>query len=287
MAAIIQDTTSISRLSYTPVSINDFPYEIIEQICSWIHPRHANRLRRLSRTLKNLLSTKHFAQLNLSRFVCPSKQKQAQKLTLAWPDEFESLLFTASSNFAHVVATELLTRVESITCAHRLMVRTQIPKALGCLRFLKHLDLGSCRLFGEIPAELGNLHNLESLILTRNCLSGQLPSEFRNLQKLRILNLMGNKLTGSFPTQICEIKTLEVLDLSANQMNGPVPYALLELQATLRELNLAGNQFSGKVPVEIGQCFKLEYLYLHSNLLDCSEIAFVLAGLTRLIVRSF
>ncbi|KAJ3223650.1 hypothetical protein HDU81_009048 [Chytriomyces hyalinus] len=66
-------------------------------------------------------------------------------------------------------------------------------------------------------------------------------------------------------------------------MSGPVPYALLELQATLRELNLAGNQFSGKVPVEIGQCDKLEYLYLHSNLLDCSEIAFVLAGLTRLV----
>ncbi|KAI8835371.1 hypothetical protein BJ741DRAFT_607784 [Chytriomyces cf. hyalinus JEL632] len=284
--AAIQDTTSIRRPIYTPVSINDFPCEIIEQICSWIHPRDSNRLQRLSRTLNNMLSSKHFAQLNLSRFICP-KQKRVQKTTLTWPDEFESLLFTASNNFAHVVATQLLTRVESISCAHRLMVRSRIPKALGCLRFLKHLDLSSCRLFGEIPAELGNLHNLESLILARNCLSGQLPSEFRTLQNLRILNLMGNKLTGSFPTQICEIKTLEVLDLSGNQMNGPVPYALLELQATLRELNLAGNQFSGKVPVEIGQCFKLEYLYLHSNLLDCSEIAFVLVGLTRLIVRSF
>ena len=75
-----------------------------------------------------------------------------------------------------------------------------IPKELGNLRDLTHLDLQRNSLSGSIPIELGNLKNLEFLWLQFNSLSGSIPSELSNLTALQGLYLYNNSLSGSIPS---------------------------------------------------------------------------------------
>ena len=103
-----------------------------------------------------------------------------------------------------------------------------IPPQLGDLNNLVELNivsnpLSSNRLSGNIPRELGGLSALKHLNLSRNELSGSIPPELGNLTELETLELAGNELSGSIPPELGNLTELETLELAGNELSGSIP----------------------------------------------------------------
>ncbi|OAY66104.1 Phytosulfokine receptor 1 [Ananas comosus] len=64
-----------------------------------------------------------------------------------------------------------------------------IPKFIGSLKSLMHLDLSSSNFSGEMPVQLGNLSNLRYLDLSYSYFICIIPSQFSNLSRLHTLRL--------------------------------------------------------------------------------------------------
>ncbi|KAI8621275.1 hypothetical protein BC830DRAFT_1094952 [Chytriomyces sp. MP71] len=268
-------------------SLADLPPELAERILALLHPTAATRLRRLSHAFRTLLSSLQFVRQNLRRNIPPHLKSRTH---ITWPDAWDALFLAAHSATAlqSVYAGEWWRDVRRVECAHRFLTpRVGIPRTLGLLKALTHLDLSACRLVGGFPAEMGEMEALESLVMARNCLEGALPVELGRCTGLRVINVSSNKLSGAIPVEVLlGCKQLEVLNLASNRIEGEIPCQVGTL-TNLKELHLAANQLVGKVPDSLSCCSNLEYLYLHSNGLDCSDIAHVLGGLGRLVARSF
>ena len=151
-----------------------------------------------------------------------------------------------------------------------------IPRELGNLSSLRHLNLGGNQLTGAIPTELGNLSSLQGLHLWNNQLTGAIPPELGNLSNLTELQLGGNRqylsetgtyeggLTGSIPPELGNLSNLTELGLSSNQLTGAIPTELGNL-SSLQWLHLQINQLTGTIPTELGNLTSLMRLDLRSN----------------------
>ncbi|GFY84215.1 hypothetical protein Acr_03g0009890 [Actinidia rufa] len=168
---------------------------------------------------------------------------------------------------------------------------TQIPKFLGSLKSLRHLNLSEAEFGGLVPHQLGNLSNLEYLNLGRN--DGmyvdnlQWLSGLSSLQHLDLSSINLSKssnwlqVTNSLPSLIelrlrsCELQyipplphvnftSLVVLDLSSNSFNSLVPDWMYSL-GYLEILNLSYNNFHGTISSSIGNLTSLTSLNLASN----------------------
>ncbi|XP_020114722.1 leucine-rich repeat receptor protein kinase EMS1-like [Ananas comosus] len=64
-----------------------------------------------------------------------------------------------------------------------------IPKFIGSLKSLMHLDLSSSNFSGEMPVQLGNLSNLRYLDLSYSYFICIIPPQFSNLSRLHTLRL--------------------------------------------------------------------------------------------------
>ncbi|XP_047942912.1 receptor-like protein 49 [Salvia hispanica] len=176
---------------------------------------------------------------------------------------------------------------------------TPIPKGIGNLTYLTHLNLSYAGFGGQVPFEISSLTRLASLdISTRR---GTLSLEHPNLEMLvqnltRLeeihVDLSFNYLTGSLPSTLFEgLSNLVRLDLSYNSFSGNIPHSLSGLPSLL-ELDLRKNQFNGtfqldnfrslpnlillglsdnSLSVDVGNisssshgCFRLKVLYLAS-----------------------
>ncbi|XP_057470649.1 receptor-like protein EIX1 [Actinidia eriantha] len=168
---------------------------------------------------------------------------------------------------------------------------TQIPKFLGSLKSLRHLNLSEAEFGGLVPHQLGNLSNLEYLNLGRN--DGmyvdnlQWLSGLSSLQHLDLSSMNLSKssnwlqVTNSLPSLIelrlrsCELQyipplphvnftSLVVLDLSSNSFYSLVPDWMYSL-GHLEILNLSYNNFHGTISSSIGNLTSLTSLNLASN----------------------
>ncbi|KAG6404600.1 hypothetical protein SASPL_136850 [Salvia splendens] len=85
------------------------------------------------------------------------------------------------------------------------------------------IDFSCNNFIGEIPKAIGDLTSLHHLNLSHNAINGSIPWSFGNLTKLESLDLSRNQLIGPIPTGLGELTFLEVLNLSYNKLVGMIP----------------------------------------------------------------
>ncbi len=139
-----------------------------------------------------------------------------------------------------------------------------IPKSIGDLNALRHLNLFDNQLIGNLPSALSKLFHLENLSLSKNQLSGTLLKELGRLRNLEELSLYNNQLTGNIPMELEGLDKIERLFLYDNKLTGEIPSSLGKL-TNLVELRLDVNELTGRIPTELGLLHNLENLFLYNN----------------------
>ncbi|KAH1063103.1 hypothetical protein J1N35_028090, partial [Gossypium stocksii] len=137
-----------------------------------------------------------------------------------------------------------------------------VPRSLGNLLQLTHLDLSINQLSGQIPLSILNLTQLEYLRINDNSLEGSIPDEVTAFPNLISLLLSNNLLNGTLPSWLYTAPSLKEIDLSQNQFSGHIK----ELQSkSLEWIELENNKLQGPLPSSIFQLLNLTHLYLSSN----------------------
>ncbi|GKC41662.1 receptor-like protein EIX2 [Tanacetum coccineum] len=159
-------------------------------------------------------------------------------------------LHVSRNNFMNssVDSLHILTSLLSLDLSSNQL--TVIPKALGNLCNLRHIDLSS--------NDFRNL-NVTYLLESSHCKSPRLAS----------LSVSNSGLSGHLPDQLGQFMHMEHLDLhnnhisdlSSNQLDGSLPDSIGRI------LELSYNQFNGSLPNSLGQLLKLEELRFSSNLM--------------------
>lgn len=85
------------------------------------------------------------------------------------------------------------------------------------------IDFSGNNFQGEVPKAIGDLISLRHLNFSHNAFSGSIPESFGQLRKLEALDLSGNQLTGAIPVELAELTFLSVLNLSYNKLVGEIP----------------------------------------------------------------
>jgi hypothetical protein len=143
----------------------------------------------------------------------------------------------------------------------------RIPREIGLLESLTHLELAEDQLTSSIPTELGLLTALTALYLNTNQLTSRIPTELGLLTQLTFLTLRNNSLTSTIPTELGLLAGLNyALVLDANQLTSTIPTELGQLTA-LTYLYLQDNDLSGTFPSAMCQ-----FPYVIRPLVDCDEV---------------
>ena len=176
----------------------------------------------------------------------------------------------------------------------------EIPRELGNLANLEHLQLNDNQLSGEIPRELGSLSSLETLWLAENQLSGEIPRELGKLSSLRQLKINGNPMSGCVPEELLHVTDWLISDDcptpqptpdhavlvafyhatdgpnwtdNTNWLSADTPLSqwhgvTVNVEGRVVRLTLRSNQLSGEIPSELGSLSSLEMLLLSDNQLS-------------------
>lgn len=146
---------------------------------------------------------------------------------------------------------------------HRLLKGKEIPKAVGNLTSLLHLDLSGNMLAGTLPNELFSLEQLEALMLSQNQFIDKLDPLLGQFVNLRALSLNENKFHGPIPNTMAHLGRLEWLDLHKNRLDGGLSNLRLP---RLRALWLDNNRIDETLPVTLASSLpNLRILQLQDN----------------------
>ncbi|XP_058076015.1 receptor-like protein EIX2 [Magnolia sinica] len=185
-----------------------------------------------------------------------------------------------------------LKHLQFLDLSHNAFNGIPIPRFLGMMKELRHLNLSDAGFSGRIPHQLGNLSKLISLELSSFSLSAKnlwwltsLPSlnyldmSYVNLSmashdwvhimnmspSLVELSLIGCGLSYISPTlPSVNFTSLRVLHLSSNGFNSSIPNWIANI-SSLVSLYLSRNNFHGEVPYQFSQLPNLEELWLGST----------------------
>ncbi|XP_074281727.1 uncharacterized protein LOC141606479 [Silene latifolia] len=138
-----------------------------------------------------------------------------------------------------------LKQLQSLDLSRNNFSYRSVPRFMGFMKQLRHLNLNSASLGGSIPYELGNLTNLLVLDLSINKLSGEIPASLGNLTSLKKLYLSTNNLT-SIASSLTFPSNLEYVDLSSNLLSGEIPTSIGKL-SKLKTLYITSNSLNGRV----------------------------------------
>ncbi|KAK2413597.1 putative leucine-rich repeat receptor protein kinase [Trifolium repens] len=142
-----------------------------------------------------------------------------------------------------------------------------IPKDIGLLSKLTHLDLSNNSLSGEVPSSLGNLTQLQYLDISYNDLYGSIPYELGFIKPLIALNLSNNNnIEGEIPSSLGNLTKLTHLDMSANFLEGMILSSLGNLRQ-LEYLQISFTNIHGSIPPELGFLKNLTTINLSKNML--------------------
>eukprot|EP01018_Ginkgo_biloba_P002358 Gb_38100 [translate_table: standard] len=149
------------------------------------------------------------------------------------------------------------TRVISLVLAKSQLLGC-IPPELGCLQYLRHLDLSSNDFNGSIPSGLFNATDLRNLDLSNNAISGTLPPAIQQLKELQYLDFSNNALIGTIPESITTLNELKTLSLRNNYFSGPVPRGFGSHLTALEDLDLSSNLLNESLPPDLGNLSSLQ-----------------------------
>ncbi|KAL8119115.1 hypothetical protein AgCh_016572 [Apium graveolens] len=167
---------------------------------------------------------------------------QRQDLLLSWKNEEEECCkwkgVSCDDLTGHVTHLDI-----SYPATPPYMFRSDvsISHSLLNLSYLKYLDL-SGTFFGEltVPKFIGSLTRLVHLDLSRTYIKGPIPNQFGKLANLQYLSLSQNSFYGPVPKFIGSLNHLIYLDLSSNRFSGVIPQELENL-LKLQHLDLGNN----------------------------------------------
>jgi Leucine-rich repeat (LRR) protein len=169
-----------------------------------------------------------------------------------------------------------------------------VPKFLGSLKNLRHLDLSSIPFNGTVPPQLGNLSRLEYLDLSGSAMystdiswlthlplvvyldmSGMNLSSIaagwslvvNNLPSLEYLGLASCSLSGA--NQFLEhqnLTKLHHLDLSYNYFGHPVASAWFWNVTSIKYIDISETSLHGPFPNALGNMTSLQHLFFSCSL---------------------
>nr|XP_015900282.2 receptor-like protein EIX1 [Ziziphus jujuba var. spinosa] len=146
-----------------------------------------------------------------------------------------------------------------------------VPKCLGNMTLLEHLDLCDNDFVGSIPEAFGNLVTFTYLNLSTNYLNDSIPKFLGNMTLFKFVDLHDNSFNGSIPKDFGNMATLTYLDLGMNYFKGS-NLITFENLSTLTYLALDSNQLEGVIPNSFGKKLSsLVFLDLSKNELDSSS----------------
>ncbi|WOH09456.1 hypothetical protein DCAR_0728913 [Daucus carota subsp. sativus] len=121
---------------------------------------------------------------------------------------------------------------------------TTIPRSIGSLTNLVHLDLSVSHIWGSISDHIGNLSNLQYLNLSFNDVDGPIPKFIGSLHNLRYLDLSQSYFSGAIPHELGNLTKLEHLDLANSDLSGGENFKWLYNLSSLTHLDLSGISFA-------------------------------------------
>ncbi|CAO2831801.1 unnamed protein product [Amaranthus hypochondriacus] len=119
-------------------------------------------------------------------------------------------------------------RVTAVTFPLNGILSGTIPSDFVDLPFLEFLTIANnVNVTGSIPKSLGKLKKLYHLDLNSNSLTGPIPKEVLQSKGLKEVDLSNNKLSGPIPgPSVSSVKSLTMFNVSHNQLCGPIPSGL-------------------------------------------------------------
>ncbi|XP_049347431.1 receptor-like protein 6 [Solanum verrucosum] len=135
-----------------------------------------------------------------------------------------------------------LHHLRTLNLAHNNFYPSSIPRNIGRLRNLRHLNLSQSFFEGEIPTEISYLSNLVSLELDCSvCELNERTFEtiLHNFTNLEVVSLLGVNISSSIPVNISS-SSLRYVDLGHTNLRGVITESFF-LLPELENLKLNGN----------------------------------------------
>nr|GMD35696.1 receptor-like protein 12 isoform X1 [Ipomoea batatas] len=176
----------------------------------------------------------------------------------------------------HVVAVDLGPNTMCIneasctpdwSCDINPALQGDIGPSLLDLPYLNYLDL-SCNQFEIIPRFIGSLGKLVHLDLSYNNFVGNVPPQLGNISALKYLDIDNDN------DQLKVVGTMEFLQhlfLEEGNLTSPILNLWLNQSSNMIQLSLIGIELYGVVPNVLNKMHSLEYLDLSFNHLEGSE----------------
>uniref|UniRef100_A0A7N0ZSI9 Protein kinase domain-containing protein n=1 Tax=Kalanchoe fedtschenkoi TaxID=63787 RepID=A0A7N0ZSI9_KALFE len=196
-----------------------------------------------------------------SGVTCGKRHKRVTEISLA-DEKLDGVLPPSIGN---------LTFLRVLNLSSSSSLHGEIPKEIGHLCRLQHINLERNRFEGRIPAELGNCSNLQKMIISHNNFSGPIPIQFASLSRLIYLYVNGNFLVGEMPSFLRNLSSLVGVDLNTNHFHGEIQRSIpasLGLLRSLVSLDLSNNKLSGQIPKDLASITSLQNLNFSFNRLE-------------------
>eukprot|EP00934_Nitzschia_sp_Nitz4_P003684 Nitzschia sp. Nitz4//scaffold14_size191712//112655//114940//NITZ4_001731-RA/size191712-augustus-gene-0.247-mRNA-1//-1//CDS//3329536951//3674//frame0 len=153
-----------------------------------------------------------------------------------------------------------------------------LPSTIGMLNKLTHLDLRSNQFTGFAPNNAQKLSSLEQFHLSDNRFDGEIPYQYLiDLPKVKIINLKNNMFSGIVhddDKELWGIETLVSLDLSNNSFEGQMPGFLSEI-TSLQSIDFSNNAFTGTIPAAYAEMERLAtFIFNHNRMAGSIPEAF-------------
>ncbi|KAJ3069168.1 hypothetical protein HDU98_007749 [Podochytrium sp. JEL0797] len=251
---------------------SDIPSELARLILAWIHPKQVWKLRGLSRSFRDCISTLSFASINVHRFLPPpdptiTESVEPSEHDLMFldnsPPSYQMCYFRSQWKYLKELYWGMTDHTfEDVEIPHPPAMQLSI--LFVEMKHLVQLSLVECNLEGPIPVEIGNLESLQLLNLGDNRLEGAIPSDIAKLKQLTDLSLYTNMLSGPIPAELGELLNLSGMWLTNNKLSGPLPSTFGNL-SKLKIMYLGNNAFCGPIPREWCNLPSLKKLSLENN----------------------